>query len=469
MRINRRKRAIQFTGIGLVALATIAAATVPAVADEKSDQSRKGSAQNVILLVGDGMGDFELSAARNYSVGAAGRLKLDALPERSTVTTYSVQESDPSAPNYVPDSAATSTAWSTGVKTSNGRIGTTAGTDEDIPTTMELAKEAGLLIGNVSTARITDATPAGAMAHVAKRGCEGPVQTSASCAADAVENGGPGSIAEQSINLGVDVLLGGGADRYDQTIAGGPYAGKTVTDSAKDRGYSVLRNAADLSTAKQLPALGLFGGGHLPTELVGPQAAPGGVAATCTPNPAFTADVPTLEAMTRSAIGLLSSAESASKQGENGKEDRNEDNRDERKAAGFFLQVEGASIDKQDHAANPCAQIGETIAFDRAVQVALDFAKKDGNTTVIVTADHSHTSQIIPATDKDSLGATATLTTADGQPMKLSYGTSPTAGSQDHTGSTVPYLSYGPASVRVPSLLDHTDIFGIVNKALGLS
>ena len=34
---------------------------------------------------------------------------------------------------------------------------------------------------------------------------------------------------------------------------------------------------------------------------------------------------------------------------------------------GFFLQVEGASIDKRDHAANPCQQIGETIAFDKAI------------------------------------------------------------------------------------------------------
>ena len=42
-------------------------------------------------------------------------------------------------------------------------------------------------------------------------------------------------------------------------------------------------------------------------------------------------------------------------------------------ADGFFLQVEGASIDKQDHAANACAQIGETIAFDNAIKVAQDY------------------------------------------------------------------------------------------------
>jgi alkaline phosphatase len=60
---------------------------------------------------------------------------------------------------------------------------------------------------------------------------------------------------------------------------------------------------------------------------------------------------------------------------------------------GFFLQVEGASIDKRDHAADPCGQIGETVDFDEAVQKALEFAKKDGNTLVVATADHGHSSR----------------------------------------------------------------------------
>ena len=64
---------------------------------------------------------------------------------------------------------------------------------------------------------------------------------------------------------------------------------------------------------------------------------------------------------------------------------------------GFFLQVEGASIDKQDHAANACGQIGETVDLDEAVQAALRFAQADGNTSVFVTADHAHTSQIVEA------------------------------------------------------------------------
>ncbi len=66
-----------------------------------------------------------------------------------------------------------------------------------------------------------------------------------------------------------------------------------------------------------------------------------------------------------------------------------------RATKGFFLQVEGASIDKQDHATNACGQIGETVAFDRAIGVALDYQRTHPDTLVVVTADHSHTSQIV--------------------------------------------------------------------------
>ena len=62
---------------------------------------------------------------------------------------------------------------------------------------------------------------------------------------------------------------------------------------------------------------------------------------------------------------------------------------------GFFLQVEGASIDKQDHATNACGQLGETVAFDKAIGVALDYQRTHPDTLVVVTADHSHTSQIV--------------------------------------------------------------------------
>lgn len=150
-------------------------------------------ARNVILMIGDGMDDSIITAARNYLVGAAGKLALDELPLTGQMTTFSVREDDPSKPDYDPESASTSTAWSTGFKTSDGRISTAPGTGQILTTILELAQRAGLRVGNVSTAEITDATPAGPMAHVRLRACQGPLDM-ATCPQDLKSVGGLGSI-----------------------------------------------------------------------------------------------------------------------------------------------------------------------------------------------------------------------------------------------------------------------------------
>ena len=79
-----------------------------------------GSARNVLLFIGDGMGDSEITLARNYTVGAGGHLAMDRLPFTGEYTTYAMREDLPSVPNYVTDSAASGTGWATGTKTSNG-------------------------------------------------------------------------------------------------------------------------------------------------------------------------------------------------------------------------------------------------------------------------------------------------------------------------------------------------------------
>jgi alkaline phosphatase len=200
---------------------------------------------------------------------------------------------------------------------------------------------------------------------------------------------------------------------------------------------------------QRTPVLGLFDPGNFPVKWAGPAATPTGAttpAARCTPNPEHTAATPELSAMTSKAIKLLDS---------------------KRARTGFFLQVEGASIDKQDHAANACGQIGETVAFDKAVHKALAFAKKDGHTTVIVTADHGHTSQIVE-TGTNTPGLSVTLQTADDAPMTLSYGTAPAGGSQEHTGTQVRIAGYGPRAANVVGLTDQTDLFGTIADALRL-
>ncbi len=407
-------------------------------------------ARNVILLIGDGMGDSEITSARNYEYGADGRLPgIDALPLTGQYTTFSLTEDG--TPDYVTDSAASGTGWATGTKSYDGAIGVDI-RGKAHANLLELAKRRGLRTGDVSTAEIQDATPAVQLAHVTARSCYGPVATSATCPDNALENGGRGSITEQLLRTRPDVTLGGGAATFAESAVAGRYAGITLSEQADARGYTTVRTAAELAAVRRAdqrtPLLGLFSDGNFPVNWTGPAATPDGAtlpAERCTPNPDRPAEVPALDAMTRKAISLL----------------------DDKRGKGFFLQVEGASIDKRDHAADACGQIGEAIELDRAVQAALRFARKDGNTTVIVTADHGHTSQIVE-TGTNTPGLTATVLTADGAPMTLSYGTAPAGGSQEHTGTQVRIAAYGPRAANVVGLTDQTDLFATIADALRL-
>ncbi|WP_260628998.1 alkaline phosphatase [Serratia liquefaciens] len=406
--------------------------------------------KNVILLIGDGMGDSEITSARNYAEGAGGYFKgIDALPLTGQYTHYSLDKKT-HKPDYVTDSAASATAWSTGVKTYNGALGVDVN-GKDQPTLLEIAKAAGKATGNVSTAELQDATPAAQISHVTSRKCYGPEETSEKCATNALENGGRGSISEQLLKARADVTLGGGAKSFSQLAKSGEWQGKSLKEQATALGYQWVENLDALNAVnvanQQKPLLGLFAAGNMPVRWQGPKANYHGnldqPAVTCQNNPARTADIPTLAVMTEKAIDLL-------------KTNKN----------GFFLQVEGASIDKQDHAANPCGQFGETVDLDEAVQKALEFARADGNTLVIVTADHAHSSQIIAA-DAKAPGLTQMLTTKDGAPMTISYGNSE-EDSQGHTGTQLRVAAYGPHAANVVGLTDQTDLFYTMRDAMAI-
>jgi alkaline phosphatase len=406
-----------------------------------------GRAKNVILLIGDGMGDHEITIARNYLVGAAGELAMDEFPLTGQMTTYSVLETNPAKPDYTSESASTSTAWSTGQKTSDGRISTAPATDADLPTILELAQRAGYRTGNVTTSELTDATPAAPMSHVRQRTCQGP-QDMAACPQDLKAVGGPGSIAEQGVDKGVNVLLGGGKARYDQVIAGGPFAGLTVLQSALAQGYEVVTDRAGLNAASGRKVLGLFNAGNMSVEFTGLVAArPASGPQRCNENQR-PANEPSLAEMTTKTIRLL-------QQGERRRSHR-----------GFFLQVESASIDKRNHASQPCEQIGETKNMDEAVRVALEFAKREGETLVILTADHAHTSQIVE-TDAVPAGFSSKLITDEGEIMQVTYGTGSTPAGQGHTGSQVRVAAIGPQAANVIGLIDQTEVFDIMARALG--
>ncbi|AHK21323.1 alkaline phosphatase [Yersinia similis] len=414
------------------------------------DSLSNKTVKNVILLIGDGMGDSEITSARNYAMGAGGFFKgIDALPLTGQYTHYALDKKT-QKPNYVTDSAASATAWSSGVKTYNGALGVDV-FGKDHVTLLELAKKAGKATGNVSTAELQDATPAAQFAHVTGRKCYGPEETSEKCSTNALEKGGRGSITEQMIDGRADVTLGGGATSFSQVAKAGEWKDQSLRDQALARGYVIVENLDDLNAIKQAnqqkPLLGLFSPGNMPVRWQGPKASYHGnldkPPVVCENNAERTRDIPTLAVMTEKAIDLLKTNEN-----------------------GFFLQVEGASIDKQDHSANPCGQFGETVDLDEAVQKALEFARADGNTLVIVTADHAHSSQIIEPEAK-APGLTQALTTKDGAIMAISYGNSEDD-SQGHTGSQLRIAAYGPHAANVVGLTDQTDLFFTMRDAMAL-
>jgi alkaline phosphatase len=453
MRAKRRYLGL-FAALMLVAIAVAGAvATASQNGNDEDDNSHEikrlidpHKPKNVILLIGDGMGDSEITLARYYGKGADGTLNMETLPFAGELITYGLSAGPGPTypPNYVPDSAPTATAWSTGKKTIDARLSQGPSANESIPgsnagfrTTFEIADKRGMRVGNVSTAEITDATPAAPSSHMSQRACQGPNDTRNICPSETKGDGGLGSIAEQQVDHLLDVNLGGGRGRFLQTLDGST---DTVVDYAQDKGYRYVQTAAELDGITSLskgPVLGLFTPGNMTTEfkplIAASTPGAGGPKFRCdeTNRPA---NEPSLAAMTEKAIDLL----------ENRK--------------GFFLQVEGASIDKRDHASDVCGQIGENLAFDEAVGLALEYQRRHDDTLVVITADHSHTSQIVGA-NQDTPGFYATLETADGFPIRVSYATGKTPSGQTHTGARVPVAAIGPQATNVMGVNDQTDLF----------
>jgi alkaline phosphatase len=479
MRISRKGAAGL---LGAVAAMTVAGIAAGAGDDERSAslarQIDPSKPRNVILLVGDGMGDSEVTLARYYGKGAAGRLNMDELAFRGSSIHY-VLRPGPGPnhlPNYVGDSAPTATAWSTGKRTQDGRVSQGPSSADNVPgsnegyrTFLEIARDRGKATGNVSTAEITDATPAGPSAHISQRACQGPADTRTTCPTEAktASPAGLGSIAEQQVDEGFDLYLGGGRARYEQKLTSA--AGSAdVVQYAKDNGYSYVTTKQQLAGITKLQdgtartkVLGLFNPSNMTTRYAplyarnqayysanpgrDPQVNGGSETTRCRTQ--ARGDEPSLSEMTAKAIELL---------------DQDED--------GFVLQVEGASIDKRDHAADLCGQIGETLAFDDAIGVAQAYQAKHPDTLVIVTADHAHTSQMTYATGTLPASTShATVQTADGAPIRVAYGTAETgtgattSGSQSHTGAEVPVWASGPQAANIQGTIDQTDIFAVLN------
>lgn len=415
----------------LAALATTAVAAVTLTAGGPATAAPPAKAKNIILLIGDGMGRTHVTAGRQRFYGAGGRLSMERAPVVGQVSTYAVEPGS-NLPALVPDSASTSTAWSSGVKTYNGALGVDS-YGRRVDSIMDQAKAAGMRTGNVTTAEVTDATPGGQYSHVLLRSCQGPTYSAAAC----LPPGTPAPIdrtlitpvADQiSRNGTADVVFGGGMSRFEPDDQA----------ALKAQGYTVLGNFGDPSlpdggqtaetqtiatrddlrsvTGVDRKVVGLFNRGNLTVQR----------AKGLAPNGSVLKKEPTLPEMTNKALSLLQKS-SADK--------------------GFLLQVEGALIDKRASANDAAQTLDEIKAFDDAVKVAYDFAAKDGNTLVIVTADHEAGGlNIVEPGSLTNAEATAPPSNVDsGNPANNSTPSRPTGGVLDPARSKGPVNGSGSA------------------------
>ncbi|GAB4267432.1 MAG: alkaline phosphatase [Candidatus Rifleibacteriota bacterium] len=282
------------------------------------------------------------------------------------------------ANKYVTDSAAAATAMATGHKTNYTYVSVDPA-EKPLKTVIEYAEEANKSTGIVVTSAINHATPAGFTAHVVNRNFYN-------------------DIIEQQVNSGVDVMFGGGLANLIPNYMRGSRRkdDKDLMSQLRKRMPVVQTIEAFRQLGIPRSAAAILDYGHLP--------------------PASKRNY-TLGELTSKAIQIL---------------DRNDN--------GFFLMVEGSQIDLAAHKHDYERIMSEICDFDTAVNEALDFAQKDGNTLVVVTADHE----------------TGGLTLPDGSLEEKKA--QPHFSTDNHSACMVAVFSYGPGSDNFTGIFDNTDI-----------
>lgn len=323
-------------------------------------------ARNVILFIGDGMSVAHRTAARILSKGIrqgkfAGELAIDDMPHMALVSTAGTD-------SVITDSANSMSAYTTGHKTCVNAIGVYCARNVDplahprVENLTSLAqRRGGLAVGVVTNSEITDATPAGMVAHTRRRS-------------------EMNAIASMLFDAKPDVILGGGSAYFLPKPAGGKRTDETdLVSRFKDAGYAFADTAAQLrdnaggeSTRK---LLGLFNVGDIDGALDLKYVKKG----TVSKNP----DQPDLVEETKAALQVLSRADN-----------------------GFLLMVESSRIDKYSHALDWERAVYDTIMLDDAVKLAKDFAAQRNDTLIVVVPDHAHPISIVGTFDDNRPGDT---------------------------------------------------------------
>jgi len=326
--------------------------------------------KNIIFLIGDGTGLAQIASGQLAHAGPDGWLAMQTMPVTGIVKVHS-------SDNLITDSAAGATAFACGKKTDNGVIAQLPD-GRNCKTLMEFAIEAGMSTALVATSSITHATPASFASHVPSRGQENV-------------------IAEQLVESGVDVMLGGGLEFFARQGQAGSVRedNRDLIEELIEAGYTVTTNRDELSAASA-------------DKLVGLYAADGLTRAE---------SEPTLPEMTEKALQIISEDED-----------------------GFFMMIEGSQIDWAGHDNNVEYALREIKDFDQTIQKVLEFAQEDGETLVVVTADH------------ETGGMTLQKSQSGNTQMKILWT------SRSHTGIPVPLMAYGPGAIEFTGWWDNTDI-----------
>jgi alkaline phosphatase len=329
--------------------------------------------KNIILMIGDGMGLAQISAAAYSGVD---RISFENFQVTGLHKSHSYSD-------LVTDSAAGATAFATGEKTFNGAIGV----DKDtvaVKTILEECEEKGLATGLVATVAITHATPASFIAHQSSRVLYE-------------------SIAADFLETEIDYFVGGGKQYFDRR-----------REDNRNLYMELLQKGYEVSDYFDKPL-----------EQTKPDVRRPFAYFTADKNPLpVTAGRNYLAFATRQALQFLN-------------------NRSEK---GFFVMIEGSQIDWGGHSNDGDWMLQETLDFDRAITEALRFAEKDGNTLVIVTADHECGGLCL--TEKSKMGRPRFKFSTNG-----------------HTASLVPVFAYGPGSELFHGIYDNTEIYHKMRKA----
>lgn len=321
-----------------------------------TNEKAKKTAKNVILFVGDGMSLQAREIARILSKGITeGKyndlLNMEKLDNMAIITTSGYD-------SIVTDSANSASAYATGHKSVVNAMGGYENCTKDplddpkVENIIELAKRIrGMATGIVSTANITDATPAAMLTHTRRRSEQNYIAT------DMLND-----------KHRPDVIMGGGSRHFLPMSTPGSKRKDNVDviKSFEDLGYTFSGTKTELENTPKSEdkILGLYQLDNMNVY----------IDREVTKNPSVLKsfnDQPGLVEMTEKAIDTLS-----------------------KNPNGFFLMVEGACIDKQLHVLDWQRAAYDNIEMDKAIGAAEKFAAKNNDTLIVVVADHAHGASI---------------------------------------------------------------------------